>query len=514
LPENPEHQLPKFSDWTLIDSVNDGGFLAGSVGEDRIIVCRVGEKLFAYGGFCPHLGAPLDEGLLADGALRCPWHHARFDVKTGAALCAPAFDNLIVYRIETRGDHFAVRQRLTRHSPARRTAGTGSPMVIVGGGAAGFAAADALRREGWDGETILYSKERDQPYDRTLLTKDYLDGAFGDDRLGIAQHDLASLDVKFEAGVGGNCLDVRNKTIQLSDGRSQSYQKILLATGASPVKLKIPGSDLPHVFVLRSLEDCRGILSRLLETRRIAVIGGSFIALEAAASLRSRGLDVEVVAPESHPLEKVFGLELSELISRTHRDKGVRLTLGAKVARIDEKNLTLEDGRKVQADIVLVGAGVSPRLDLARAAGLVIDRGVSVNALLQTSAPDVYAAGDIARWPDPLSGESIRVEHWVVAERQGQVAATNMLGAGRAFDIAPFFWTKHFDLSIQYLGHAENWDTLAIDGDVAKGDATVRFRKGQRNVAIATVGRDILTLQDELDWETHRGAGPRHGGLP
>jgi apoptosis-inducing factor 3 len=507
LPENSKNQPPSLSDWLPIDSIKDGGFLAGKVGEEKIIVCRVGQELFAYSAFCSHLGAPLDEGLLADGALRCPWHHARFDVTTGAAICAPAFDRLAAYRIEKRGKDFCVRERLTGHDPARKSRGKGSPIVIVGGGAAGFSAADALRREGWDGEAILYSEEREQPYDRTLLTKDYLDGSFGDDRLGIAQHDLASLDVKFEGGVGANSLDARNKTIQLGDGRSQSYRKVLLATGAAPVELKAPGADLPHILLLRSLEDCRRIIAKLFDARRVAVVGGSFIALEAAASLRSRGLDVEVIAPELHPLEKIFGRELSDLVVHTHRAKGVALTLGAKVAHIDARYLTLEDGRKVQADLVLVGVGVAPRLDLARAAGLLIDRGVTVNARLQTSAPDVYAAGDIARWPDPLTGESIRVEHWVVAERQGQVAAANMLGADRAFDIAPFFWTKHFDLSIHYLGHAERWDEVVVDGDVAERDATVHFRKRGRRLAIATVGRDMATLRAELDWETRKGAG-------
>jgi 3-phenylpropionate/trans-cinnamate dioxygenase ferredoxin reductase subunit len=242
-------------------------------------------------------------------------------------------------------------------------------------------------------------------------------------------------------------------------------------------------------------------------------VGGSFIALEAAASLRSRGLDVEVIAPEAHPLEKVFGRDLSDLIAQTHRSKGVALTLGAKVAHIDARGLTLEDGRKVEADLVLVGTGVTPRLGLARAAGLAIDRGVTVNSRLQTSASDVYAAGDIARWPDPLTGENIRVEHWVVAERQGQVAAANMLGADRAFDIAPFFWTKHFDLSIHYVGHAENWEEIVVDGDVARRDATIFFRKEGRQIAMATVGRDKATLRAEVDWERHKGAGPQRGGL-
>ena len=223
--------------------------------------------------------------------------------------------------------------------------------------------------------------------------------------------------------------------------------------------------------------------------------------MEAAASLRGRGLSVDVVAPEPHPLERVFGRQLSDLIVQAHVDKGVRLHLGANLAGFDGERVVLEGGRQIDADLVLVGIGVTPRLRLAEAAGLELDHGVLVNSRLQTSRPDIFAAGDIARWPDPHSGENIRVEHWVVAERQGQIAAANMLGRDEPFTMVPFFWTKHFDLSILYVGHAEEWDETIVEGDLMKRDARVRFRRNGRDLAVATVERDKESLRAEVAFE-------------
>lgn len=495
-----DQQLPDFTRWTPIDAIPDGGMQATLVDGQAILVCRNGDALHAIGANCPHQGAPLAEGLLVDGVIYCPWHHARFDCATGASLCAPAFDALPRYTVDRRGDTFSITgSSPTSEKPPRKRI-SGEPMVIVGGGAAGFAAADALRREGWEGEITLFSDDPSQPYDRTALTKDYLDGSVSDDQMAIARHDLASLGVKFDA-LRVERIDAASKKIALSDGRRVTYGKLLLATGASPVRPELPGVDMPHVTFLRSLDDCKRILSRTKSAHRVAVIGGSFIAMEAAASLRSHKLDVEVIAPEPRPMEKNFGPEISDLIVATHREKGVKLNLGVKVARIKSNSVVLENNVRIEADLVIIGAGVAPRLELAKAAGLAVDRGLTVNSRLRTSAPDIYAAGDIARWPDPISGERIRVEHWVVAEKQGQTAAANMLGADRSFDAAPFFWTKHFDLAIHYSGHAESWDELVVDGDIQKRDATVRFQKGGRTLAIATIGRDRGSVAAELELE-------------
>jgi apoptosis-inducing factor 3 len=254
------------------------------------------------------------------------------------------------------------------------------------------------------------------------------------------------------------------------------------------------------LMVLRSLRDCRRILANVISGARVAVMGGSFIAMEAAASLFGRGLSVDVISPEEHPLEKVFGRELSDLILELTPARGCAFT-SARVARIEDKQVLLQGGERIDADIVVVGIGVEPRLQLAKAAGLTLDRGVVVNSRLQTSDPNIFAAGDIARWPDPHTGENIRVEHWVVAERQGQVAAANMLGRDQTFTMVPFFWTKHFDLSIRYVGHAEKCDEVRVEGDLARRDGLVRFRRAGTDLAVATVERDKESLRAELTME-------------
>jgi NADPH-dependent 2,4-dienoyl-CoA reductase/sulfur reductase-like enzyme/nitrite reductase/ring-hydroxylating ferredoxin subunit len=488
--------------WTSIDAVADGGLLAGVVGDERIFVSRRGFILKAYSAVCPHISGPLDKGIVADGQIRCPWHHACFDLETGEAVKAPAFDALKAYPVEVKGNRFKVG---AAEAPKAPHSGKGDPvrgtMAIVGGGAAGFAAADALRKLGWAGAISIFSEEPDEPYDRTLLTKDYLEGTGGDDWLPIARHSLADLGVDFHGGVRVQQIDAAGRRLGLANGDERTYAKLLLATGAAPRRPDFPGGDLPHVMTLRSLGGCRRILAKATANARVAVIGGSFIAMEAAASLRGRGLSVDVIVPEGHPLEKVLGRQLSDLVVQAHADKGVRLHFGAKVASVEGGHVRLEGGLTIDADLVVVGIGVGPSIALAEAAGLKLDRGVLVNSRLQTSDPNIFAAGDIARWPDPHTGDAIRVEHWVVAERQGQTAAANMLGRDEPFTMVPFFWTKHFDLSIRYIGHAETWDETIVEGDLSKRDGLVRFRRDGRDLAVATVERDKDSLREEVALE-------------
>jgi NADPH-dependent 2,4-dienoyl-CoA reductase/sulfur reductase-like enzyme len=236
------------------------------------------------------------------------------------------------------------------------------------------------------------------------------------------------------------------------------------------------------------------------------VVGSSFIGLEVAASLRSRGLSVDVVAPETLPLARVLGDHLGAFIKALHEEHGVVFHLGHTAQRVEKDAVVLDDGTRLPADLVVFGVGVKPRLSLAEGAGLTMDRGVVVDEFLQTSAAGVYAAGDIARWPDPHSGERIRVEHWVVAQRQGQAAARNILGAHEPFDAVPFFWSAHYDVSINYVGHAEKWDRVEISGEAAKRDVAVRFMRGGQMLALATLFRDEDSLRGELEMERQTGA--------
>ena len=381
-------------------------------------------------------------------------------------------------------------------------ADTPNKIVIVGGGAAGFAAAEMLRRRGYGGSIVMVSSDAAPPVDRPNLSKDYLAGSAPEDWLPLRPDDFygeSKIDLRLATEVAA--IDAKQHQIRCANGASLDYDRLLLATGAEPVRLPVPSADLPHVHTLRSLADCRAIIADTTDAKRALVIGASFIGLEAAAALRSRDIEVHVVAPETRPMERVLGPQLGDFIRALHEEHGVVFHLGETVTAFDGRRATLKGGGTLETDVVVVGVGVRPRLALAEQAGLTMDRGVVVDAYLRTSVPDIYAAGDIARWPDPHSGAAIRVEHWVVAERQGQTAARNMLGADERFDAVPFFWSQHYDVPINYVGHAEQWDEIAIDGSVAAKDCVVRYKSKGRVLAVASIYRDLDSLKAELAME-------------
>jgi NADPH-dependent 2,4-dienoyl-CoA reductase/sulfur reductase-like enzyme/nitrite reductase/ring-hydroxylating ferredoxin subunit len=502
-----ELEGPDFEKGYDTKNLRDGEMLLGHAFGEAVLVARRGDDLFAIGATCTHYGGPLAKGLMVDCTVHCPWHHARFDLRTGEAIAAPALNDVACYKLEKRGERFFLTGKVDR-KPQRSPKTSPASVLIVGAGAAGGAAAEMLRREGYDGPVTLIGADEFLPYDRPNLSKDYLAGNAPEEWIPLRPPEFYR-EQKIDAITGTSVtgIDVKAGQVTLSDGRSLGYGALLLATGAEPVHLTIPGADLPHVCYLRTLSDSRRIIEKATTAKRAVVIGSSFIGLEVAWSLRERKIEVAVVGRDSVPLRKVLGTEMGNLVRETHEAHGVKFHLGRTPSAIHEGHVQLDDGTKLECDLVVIGVGVRPNTRLAEQAGISTDNGVLVNDFLETSVPGIFAAGDIARWPDPRAGR-IRVEHWAVAQRQGQTAARNILGAREPFTIPPFFWSNHFDLHIHYVGHGSGTDKTSVAGDLKGKHASVLFRSEDKLNAVASIGRDLENLKAEAALERGRDFSP------
>lgn len=484
----------------------DGASLLGHANGEAILLVRRGDDVFAVGASCSHYGGPLAEGLVVGHTVRCPWHHACFDLRTGVARRAPALNDISSYVVEIRDGRIVVgaKREAPRPGVAHGSKAELHPesVAIIGAGAAGNAAAEMLRREGFAGALTIFDTDKDAPYDRPNLSKDYLAGNAPEEWIPLHPRDFyqeQAIELVLDKRV--NALDAAQRRLTFDDGSARAFGAILLATGSSPIRLDIPVTNSPPVHYLRSLADSRAIIASANSSKRAVVLGASFIGLEVAASLATRGLEVHVAAPEARPLEKVLGPQLGDFIRGVHESHGVKFHLGQTASSIENEEVVLSNGERIPADLVVAGVGVRPNLELAERAGLAIDRGVNVDEFLETGARRIFAAGDIARWPDANTGQRIRVEHWVLAERHGQIAARNILGNRERFDHVPFFWSNHYDVAIGYTGHAEKWDSIEVDGNPADGDCAVRYMVGGKVAAIATLGRDRENLETERKME-------------
>ena len=486
----------------------EGAMLVGHVDDEAVLLTRQGGDIFAVGARCSHYGGPLAEGLVVGRSIRCPWHHAEFDLRTGAVRRPPACDGIPRWEVVEQGGRVAVVGR--RDPPPVPSAPGSSPrpgIVIVGGGAAGHYAAETLRREGFVGAVTIVEAGPDAPYDRPNLSKDYLAGTAEEAWIPLRPEPFyAEQGIELIRGNAAVELDPAARRLRLADGSTREFAALLIATGAEPVRL--PGEPGQPVYLLRTLADSREIIAAAGSARRAVVIGASFIGLEVAASLRTRGIEVTIVAPDARPLEKVLGPEVGDMVRTLHEAHGVVFELGRTTKAIGRDGVTLDDGRALDADLVVAGIGVRPVTALAEGAKLAVDRGIVVDRFLESGAQGIYAAGDVARWPDPRSGELVRIEHWVLAQRQGQAAARNMLRdvTGRreereAFDAVPFFWSRHYDVTIDYSGHAPRWDDAIVSGNLAAHDATVSYVANGRVLAVATIGRDLENLKAEVAME-------------
>jgi NADPH-dependent 2,4-dienoyl-CoA reductase/sulfur reductase-like enzyme len=358
-----------------------------------------------------------------------------------------------------------------------------------------------LRRKGYAGELVMLSADADAPYDRPNCSKDFLAGEAQPEWMPLrddAFYEDQTINLRLNTTV--SAIDLESRTVTIEGGDTLPWDVLILSTGGEPNRPAIPGLDGPNVFPLRTLADARAVSEAAETAKRAVVIGASFIGLEAAAALRTRGLEVHVVAPDAVPLEKVVGAEVGRWAQTVHEKKGVIFHLGREVKLYDDGLLAMDQGLPIAADIVVLGVGVKPRVALAEAAGLEIDNGVVVDDGLR-AADGVFAIGDIARYPDPISGKPIRVEHWVHAQRQGQHVARAIMGDDAPFTDVPFFWSKHYESAFHYDGHAEAFDPPKVDGSVADYDATVSYEKDGKLLAVVTLNRDRASLEAEAAFE-------------
>jgi len=486
-------------------SLAEGVPLRGHVDGAAVIVVRRGDDVYAIGATCSHYGGPLADGLVVDDTVRCPWHHACFSLRTGEALRAPALNPVVSYEVRRHGETVLVggkRDQPGTVRPRARRENAPASVAIIGAGAAGSSAAEELRHLGFQGEITLIDRDAQAPYDRPNLSKDYLSGAAPEEWIPL--HPRAyyeQLGVELLLGRTVTSLDPVGKRLTLDDGTTRHFEAIVLALGAEPVRLNLSGTDGPRVYYLRTLEDSRAIIKAAEGARRAVVLGASFIGLEVAASLRARNLDVKVVAPGARPLERVLGPQLGDFVRGLHEQHGVVFHLGSTASGVAPGAVVLQGGQRLAADFVVAGVGVRPSTMLAEKSGLRVDNGIVVNARLETAATGVFAIGDSARWPDARGGGLVRIEHWVVAQRHGQAVARMIAGEQAVFEDVPFFWSQHYDISINYVGHAERWDAIEVDGSLERRDASVRYRAGGRVLALASIFRDRESLEAELAME-------------
>ncbi len=466
----------------------------------EVLLVRTGGEVRALGAHCPHQEAPLAEGLLAGGRVLCPWHQSVFDASSGELLEPPAVSCLPVYPVVV--EHGEVLVDVPDEAGAARSPEMVAPdadkdprtFVILGGGGAGLAAAQELRRVGFAGRLLMVSADERPPYERTHCSKDYLAGNAPGEWLPLKPPSFYE-----EAGVEWvhhrvDGVDLTTRRVSLPGGATIDADALLVATGGEPRRLEVPGAELEGVLTLRTWDDSDRIAAAADGAKRVVVIGASFIAMEVAASLKERGAaSVTVVAPEAVPFKRVLGERVGNVLRALHSEQGVAFELGSPLARIEgsgrvEAVLT-EDGRRVPADLAVVGIGVRPATDGIRGVRLEEDGSLRTDEHLRV-AEGVWAAGDVATFPDWRSGDRVRIEHWRVALQQGMTAARNMAGGQEPFRKVPFFWTMHFGNPLAYLGHAVRWDEEVTHGSLEDRDFMVYYLGPERVLAAAAMGRD------------------------
>jgi NADPH-dependent 2,4-dienoyl-CoA reductase/sulfur reductase-like enzyme/nitrite reductase/ring-hydroxylating ferredoxin subunit len=482
-----------------IHDLEDGDMREVVVGQTKILLVRLKGKFYAIGGECTHYGGPLAEGALSGRQVICPWHQAVFDAMNGDLKEPPALDAEPCYTVRLEGNDIIVTvpaKPENRRTPAmvRRDPADGRTLVILGAGAAGNAAAETLRQDGFTGHVVMITREMRLPYDRPNLSKGYLSGDAGPEALPWRDAEFyRDHDIEVMLGQRVTRVEAPLRTLTFADGATFAYDALLLAPGGVARQLEIPGAQWPNVFTLRSADDADAIIAAALPGSRVVVAGTGFIGMEAAAALTKRGLAVTVVGRSPIPLLRQLGPEIGGMLMQAQAEQGVAFRLGRTPVRLEGDGrvtaVVLDDGETLAADLVVVGLGIKPATRILQGVQLNADGSVTTDRRLQVAA-GLYAAGDVARFPHWLDGSPIRVEHWRLAAQHGRVAAHNMAGRPTEFAEVPFFWSEQFDLFLQYVGYAAAWDELIIHGDLAGRNFLGYYVTGNRVMAAAGLQRD------------------------
>lgn len=494
---------PDFEKGISKNSFGTNKKILGYVGDQPILLIQNEDQFYAVSARCTHYGANLNDGLLCGDTIHCPWHHACFNVKTGEATKAPAINPLAKWQVSEEGDTLFVKAPQNSSSEAPQVTSE-DHFVIIGSGAAGHAAAEMLRRQKFQGKITVLSMDKDLPYDRPNLSKDYLAGNAPEEWMPLRSEEyFKEQQIKIQLQTKITQLDTENKTLISEDGQKFSYTKCLIASGGFPVRPEITGIDQPHVHFLKTFADCRKLIKDLGPEKNIVIVGAGFIGLEAATAMRARKMSVTVIAPSSYPLEHAVGADIGKFLQTHHEKNGVRFILGRgkSVKKIAPGKVFLRDDTTFSADVVLIATGIKLSADFLKDSGIHFENGIPVNEFLETNVPDVYAAGDIARFHSDLADEEVRIEHWVVAQRQGQVAAQNMLGQKVAYTDIPFFWSQQFDIVMNYTGVAKKSARTELYGNLEKKDCSVAYWDGDKVTAVLTIGRDLQNLEIEKAFE-------------
>ncbi len=517
--ETTTHTVAQF------DDLQDGQMKQVSVAGLDILLVRVDGKYHAMGAHCVHYGAPLVKGVLTGNHLICPWHHAVYDVTTGDHIEPPGRNCLTSFSITINGQD--VDLTVTRGASEHRMPDFCKAnkddlreIGIVGAGAAASMAAETLRKEGFTGKITLLTYEDDFPYDRPNISKEYMAGEADPEWMPLRSPQFyADNEISIVFGRRVTNVDLRTREVTFDDDERRTFDMLLLATGGTPRTLPVPGADGKNVFLLRTMHDADQILERLADirdTRRVVIIGSSFIGMEVASSLRHRDVEVTVVSTDKVPFEKNLGPRVGRFLFNLHQQHGVEFHLDASVERIESSDngtatttTVLADGTRLESDLVIVGIGVRPATDFIQGTTLNKDGSLTVDAsmkLTDPACPNVWAAGDIATFPHPQTGQPIRVEHWRLANQHGKIAGCNMAGNSKTYQEVPFFWTRHHGTTLKYVGHTQQWDNITFDGSPESGDFVAYYIKDGRVLAACGTRSHALT---QIHAQFHRGEFPQ-----